>query len=236
MAYNGVNEYYTDRGRVRLRHRRGAAPGVPRDPRGRVHPPGRRRGARQHVRPPRPAEPGALPATGRELRVEALNHALAGIPEDRIRYHVCFGSWHVPHVADAPLEAIVDLILQVTPAPTPSRRRTRGTSTSGEVWERTKLPDGQDPHPRRRHPPHDHGRAPAPGRPAHRALRQDRRAGERHRRHRLRLRPGRAHQAPAPEVVWAKFGSLVAGAQIASAANLGFLMSIKRRERSGLLS
>src|SRR6202167_3238300 len=47
------------------------------------------------------------------LRVEALNHALAGIPEDRIRYHVCFGSWHVPHVADAPLEEIVDLILKV---------------------------------------------------------------------------------------------------------------------------
>ena len=46
-------------------------------------------------------------------RVEALNHALAGIPEDRIRYHICFGSWHVPHVADAPLEAIVDLIVGV---------------------------------------------------------------------------------------------------------------------------
>ena len=41
------------------------------------------------------------------LRVEALNHTLEGIPEDRIRYHICFGSWHVPHVADAPLEAIV---------------------------------------------------------------------------------------------------------------------------------
>ena len=39
-----------------------------------------------------------------ELRVEALNHALRGIPEDRVRYHVCFGSWHVPHMADAPLE------------------------------------------------------------------------------------------------------------------------------------
>jgi 5-methyltetrahydropteroyltriglutamate--homocysteine methyltransferase len=45
-----------------------------------------------------------------ELRVEALNHALRGIPEDRIRYHVCFGSWHVPHMADAPLDAIAPLI------------------------------------------------------------------------------------------------------------------------------
>ena len=42
-----------------------------------------------------------------ELRIEALNHALRGIPEDRVRYHICFGSWHVPHVADAPLDAIV---------------------------------------------------------------------------------------------------------------------------------
>src|SRR5207245_8525653 len=48
-----------------------------------------------------------------QLRVDALNHALEGIPEDRVRYHVCFGSWHVPHVADAPLEEIIDLILQV---------------------------------------------------------------------------------------------------------------------------
>src|SRR5688572_457779 len=48
-----------------------------------------------------------------ELRVEALNHALRGIPIDRVRYHICFGSWHVPHVADAPLDAIVDLMLSV---------------------------------------------------------------------------------------------------------------------------
>ena len=44
-----------------------------------------------------------------ELRVEALNHALRGIPEDRIRYHVCFGSWHVPHMADAPLEVLASI-------------------------------------------------------------------------------------------------------------------------------
>ncbi|MEI9814694.1 MAG: hypothetical protein WDO18_19555 [Acidobacteriota bacterium] len=48
-----------------------------------------------------------------ELRVEALNHALEGIPEDRVRYHVCFGSWHVPHTADANLSDIIDLILKV---------------------------------------------------------------------------------------------------------------------------
>jgi 5-methyltetrahydropteroyltriglutamate--homocysteine methyltransferase len=48
-----------------------------------------------------------------DLRIEALNHALRDIPEDRVRYHICFGSWHVPHVADAPLEAILPLMLKV---------------------------------------------------------------------------------------------------------------------------
>jgi 5-methyltetrahydropteroyltriglutamate--homocysteine methyltransferase len=48
-----------------------------------------------------------------QLRVDALNRALEGIPADRVRYHVCFGSWHVPHCADAPLEALLDFVLQV---------------------------------------------------------------------------------------------------------------------------
>ena len=66
-----------------------------------------------------------------ELRVDALNHALEGIPEDRMRYHVCFGSWHVPHVADAQLEDIVDLILRCAPAPIPSKPPMCATSTNG---------------------------------------------------------------------------------------------------------
>ena len=38
------------------------------------------------------------------LRVEAINHALAGLPEERVRYHLCWGSWHGPHVTDVPFE------------------------------------------------------------------------------------------------------------------------------------
>ena len=45
--------------------------------------------------------------------MEVLNHALEGIPEDRIRYHVCWGSWPGPHTTDVPLRKIVDLILKV---------------------------------------------------------------------------------------------------------------------------
>src|SRR5690606_10609952 len=47
------------------------------------------------------------------LRVDALNHALANIPEDQIRYHICWGNYEGPHTGDVPLEDIVDLVLAV---------------------------------------------------------------------------------------------------------------------------
>jgi 5-methyltetrahydropteroyltriglutamate--homocysteine methyltransferase len=47
------------------------------------------------------------------VRIEALNHALKGLPEDRVRYHLCWGSWHGPHTTDAPLKEIADVILGV---------------------------------------------------------------------------------------------------------------------------
>jgi 5-methyltetrahydropteroyltriglutamate--homocysteine methyltransferase len=45
------------------------------------------------------------------LQVEVLNDAIAGLPMDRIRYHVCWGSWPGPHTTDVALKDIVDLIL-----------------------------------------------------------------------------------------------------------------------------
>jgi 5-methyltetrahydropteroyltriglutamate--homocysteine methyltransferase len=78
-----------------------------------------------------------------QLRVEALNHALAGIPEDRVRYHVCFGSWHVPHVADAPLEAIVGLITAVNAGAYSVEAANPRHEWEWEVWEQAKLPDGK---------------------------------------------------------------------------------------------
>jgi 5-methyltetrahydropteroyltriglutamate--homocysteine methyltransferase len=46
-------------------------------------------------------------------QVEVINHAIDGLPPDRIRYHVCWGSWPGPHTTDVPLKDIVDLILKV---------------------------------------------------------------------------------------------------------------------------
>ena len=48
-----------------------------------------------------------------KLRIEAVNHALVGIPEEKVRYHLCWGSWHGPHTHDLPLDHIVDLVLAV---------------------------------------------------------------------------------------------------------------------------
>jgi 5-methyltetrahydropteroyltriglutamate--homocysteine methyltransferase len=78
-----------------------------------------------------------------ELRVEALNHALRGIPEDRVRYHVCFGSWHVPHMADAPLEAIAPLILKVRAGAYAIEAANVRHEHEWRVWQTTKLPAGK---------------------------------------------------------------------------------------------
>ncbi len=77
------------------------------------------------------------------LRIEALNHALTGIPEDRIRYHVCFGSWHVPHVSDAPLEEIVDLILKVRAGAYSIEAANVRHEHEWRIWENKKLPAGK---------------------------------------------------------------------------------------------
>ena len=78
-----------------------------------------------------------------ELRVEALNHALRDIPEEKIRYHVCFGSFHVPHVADAALEDIVDLIVRVRAGAYSIEAANARHEHEWRVWQTVKLPPGR---------------------------------------------------------------------------------------------
>lgn len=78
-----------------------------------------------------------------ELRIEALNMALEGIPEDRIRYHICFGSWHVPHVADAQLSDIVDLMLQVKAGAYSIEAANVRHEHEWKLWQTRKLPAGK---------------------------------------------------------------------------------------------
>jgi 5-methyltetrahydropteroyltriglutamate--homocysteine methyltransferase len=78
-----------------------------------------------------------------ELRVEAINHALAGIPSDRVRYHLCWGSWHGPHVTDVPLKDIVDIVLRVRAGAYSVEAANPRHEHEWQVWEDVKLPDGK---------------------------------------------------------------------------------------------
>jgi 5-methyltetrahydropteroyltriglutamate--homocysteine methyltransferase len=76
-------------------------------------------------------------------RIEALNHALRGIPEDRVRYHICWGSWHGPHTTDLPLRAIVDLLLRVRAGAYSVEAGNVRHEHEWKVWRDTKLPEGK---------------------------------------------------------------------------------------------
>jgi 5-methyltetrahydropteroyltriglutamate--homocysteine methyltransferase len=78
-----------------------------------------------------------------QLRIDALNHALDGIPEDRVRYHLCFGSWRLPHISDAPLEEIVGFILQVNAGAYSIEAANPRHEHEWRVWETVKLPPGK---------------------------------------------------------------------------------------------
>lgn len=74
-------------------------------------------------------------------RVEALNHALRGLPQDRVRYHVCWGSWNAPHTGDVPFERIVDLVLRVRATGYSVEQANPRHEHEWRIWERVKLPE-----------------------------------------------------------------------------------------------
>jgi 5-methyltetrahydropteroyltriglutamate--homocysteine methyltransferase len=77
------------------------------------------------------------------LRVDALNHALRNIPEDRIRYHLCWGSWHGPHAFDLPLRDIVDVLLRVKAQAYLIEGANARHEHEYHVWEDVRLPEGR---------------------------------------------------------------------------------------------
>ena len=76
-------------------------------------------------------------------RVEILNHALEGIPVDRIRYHICWGSWHGPHTTDFPLRDIVDVMLRVNAQAYLIEAGNVRHEHEFKVWRDVKLPAGK---------------------------------------------------------------------------------------------
>lgn len=76
-----------------------------------------------------------------ELRIDALNHALRDIPEESVRFHMCWGSYHGPHQFDIPLADIVDLILKVKARSYSIEASNPCHEHEWNVWEEVKLPD-----------------------------------------------------------------------------------------------
>ena len=77
------------------------------------------------------------------LRIDAINHALKGIPEDRVRYHLCWGIWHGPHTHDLPFEHIVGLMLQVKAQCYSFEAANVRHEHEWKLWNDVKLPDGK---------------------------------------------------------------------------------------------
>jgi 5-methyltetrahydropteroyltriglutamate--homocysteine methyltransferase len=75
-----------------------------------------------------------------DLRIEATNHALRGIPEDRVRYHICWGSQNVPHTTDAPLSVMLPLVLKVNAQAYSIESANPRHEHEWEIWRETKLP------------------------------------------------------------------------------------------------
>jgi 5-methyltetrahydropteroyltriglutamate--homocysteine methyltransferase len=78
-----------------------------------------------------------------DVRVEVLNAALKGVPEDRVRTHTCWGSVHHPHTADIPLDQILDLILRVNVGAYSFEASNPRHDHEWRVWKDIKLPEGK---------------------------------------------------------------------------------------------
>jgi 5-methyltetrahydropteroyltriglutamate--homocysteine methyltransferase len=76
-------------------------------------------------------------------RIDALNHAVEGIPEDRIRYHVCWGSWNGPHTNDVALRDIIDLVLEINAGTYLFEAANPRHEHEWKLWEDVELPAGK---------------------------------------------------------------------------------------------
>jgi 5-methyltetrahydropteroyltriglutamate--homocysteine methyltransferase len=77
------------------------------------------------------------------LRVEALNEAIKGLPQDRIRFHLCWGSWHGPHTTDIPMRDIIDVMLAINAGAYSFEAGNVRHEHEYRVWQDVKLPDGK---------------------------------------------------------------------------------------------
>ncbi|HEU4661504.1 MAG TPA: cobalamin-independent methionine synthase II family protein [Pseudolabrys sp.] len=162
------------------------------------------------------------PATFEDYRrwlarqVEVINHAIEGLPADRIRYHVCWGSWPGPHTTDVPLKDIVDLILRVKVGAYVIEGANPRHEHEWRVWKDAKLSPGQILIPGVIS--HATNVVEHPELVAERIVRLAKLVG----RENLiagtdcGFAQGPFHRRVHPSIMWAKLESLVAGARLAS--------------------
>jgi 5-methyltetrahydropteroyltriglutamate--homocysteine methyltransferase len=77
------------------------------------------------------------------MSIEALNHALEGIPEEQVRYHICWGNYEGPHTRDVGLQEIVDIVLKVNAQAFSIEASNPRHAHEWQVWQNVKLPDGK---------------------------------------------------------------------------------------------
>jgi len=76
-------------------------------------------------------------------RVEALNYAIRGLPAERIRFHLCWGSWHGPHITDIPMADIVDVMLEINAGAYSFEAANVRHEHEWKIWRDVKLPAGK---------------------------------------------------------------------------------------------
>ena len=77
------------------------------------------------------------------IRVEALNHALRGLDTDRVRFHLCWGSWHGPHTTDVEFKHIADLMLEIDAGAYSFEAANARHEHEWKVWKDLALPAGK---------------------------------------------------------------------------------------------
>jgi 5-methyltetrahydropteroyltriglutamate--homocysteine methyltransferase len=153
-----------------------------------------------------------------ELHVEVLNSALEGIPEDRVRYHVCWGSWPGPHTTDVPLADVVDLMLKVKAGAYLIEGANPRHEHEWRVWQKVELPAGKKLVPGVIS--HATNIVEHPELVAERLVRVGRLIGAQN----LMagtdcgFAQGPFHRRVHPSIMWAKLEALAAGARLASQA------------------
>ena len=144
VAGNQTNEHYpSDDANSSTPIARRDERGIPRDRRRRVRPADRRPSPRHPLRQDAGPRNGRLPQSGWSPAIEAINYALKGVPEDRVRYHTCYGINMGPRVHEVELGWVLDLVLKVEAGAYSFEAANPRHEHEWRLWKDTRLPDGK---------------------------------------------------------------------------------------------